>query len=164
MKVSVRGRALVTVAAAASLLAVPLAMPATAALPQPGKCTKLATKTVAGKITATLTSCTPVAATGGKGTGTFTSAPPGAPSGTLNITIKWAASKGTTKANIKFANQTTRGKCAAGATRIKITGKVTGGTGVAFKTIKKGQPVTGSVCSGPAPKGITLEPGTALKF
>src|SRR6478672_7991742 len=72
MKVSVRGRALVTVAAAASLLAVPLAMPATAALPQPGKCTKLATKTVAGKITATLTSCTPLAATGGKGTGTFT--------------------------------------------------------------------------------------------
>ena len=162
MKVSVRGRALVTVAAAASLLAVPLAMPATAALPQPGKCTKLATKTVAGKITATVSTCTPVAATGGKGTGTFTST--GAPSGTLNITIKWAASKGTTKANIKFANQATRGKCAAGATRIKITGKVTGGTGVAFKTIKKGQPVTGSVCSNPAPKGITLEPGTALKF
>jgi hypothetical protein len=162
MRVSVRTRALVTVAAAASLLAVPLATPATAALPQPGKCTKLATKTVAGKITATVSTCTPVAATGGKGTGTFTST--GAPSGTLNITIKWAASKGTTKANIKFANQATRGKCAVGATRIKITGKVTGGTGVAFKTIKKGQPVTGSVCSGPAPKGITLEPGTALKF
>ena len=33
-----------------------------------------------------------------------------------------------------------------------------------FKTFKVNQPITGSVCSGPAPKGITLEPGTALKF
>src|SRR5689334_9008009 len=155
MKVWIRARALVTVAATASLLAVPLAMPATAVVTQPGKCTKLATKTVGTKITATVSSCTPVPATGGKGTGTFTTT--GAPSGTLNITIKWAASKGTTKANIKFANTATKGKCAVGATRIKITGKVTGGTGAAFKTIKKGQPVTASVCSGPAPKGITLE-------
>ena len=161
MRVSVRTRALVAVAASASLLAVPLALPA-GAVTQPGKCTKLVTKTVNNKITATVSNCTPLAATGGKGTGTFTST--GAPSGTLNITIKWANSKGTTKANIKFANQTTRGKCAVGATRIKITGKVTGGTGAAVKVIKAPQPVTGSVCSGPAPKGITLEPGTALKF
>ena len=162
MKVSVRTRALVTVAAAASLLAVPLAAPATAVVTQPGKCTKIATKTVGSTTTATVSSCTPLAATGGTGTGKFTTT--GAPSGTINITLKWASSKGTTKANIKFANQATRGKCAVGATRIKITGKVTGGTGAAFKTIKTGQPVTASVCSGPAPKGISLEPGTALKF
>ncbi len=162
MKVSIRARALVTVAAAASLVMVPMALPGSAALPQPGKCTKLTTKTVGTTLTATLTGCTPLAATGGKGTGTFKSTT--GTSGSLNITIKWAASKGTTKGNIKFANQKTRGKCAVGATRIKITGSVTGGTGTAFKTIKKGQPITGSVCSGPAPKGITLEPGTALKF
>ena len=162
MRVSIRSRALVTVAAAASMVVVPMALPGSAALPQPGKCTKLTTKTVGTTLTANLSTCTPVAATGGKGSGTFKSS--SGTSGSLNITIKWAAGKGTTKASIHFANQTTRGKCAAGATRIKITGKVTGGTGVAFKTIKKGQPVTGSVCSGPAPKGITLEPGTALKF
>ena len=160
-KLSARAGALAVVAASASLFAVPLAAPASAAVPPPGKCTKLATKTVGTKINATLSSCTPVAATGGSGTGTFTST--GAPSGTPNITLKWAAAKGTTKANVKFATQATKGKCPAGTTsRIKINGKVTGGTGVAFKTIKTGQPVTGSVCSGP--KGFTLEPGTALTF
>jgi redox-regulated HSP33 family molecular chaperone len=160
MRVSIRSRALVTVAAAASMVVVPMALPGSAAVAQPGKCTKLTTKTVKTTLTATLTGCTPLAATGGKGSGTFKST--SGTSGTIAITIKWAASKGTTKGTIKFANQKTRGKCAAGATRIKITGSVTGGTGVAFKTIKKGQPITGSVCSGA--KGITLEPGTTLKF
>jgi hypothetical protein len=138
-----------------------LATPASAALPQPGKCTKLTTKTVGTKINATLSGCSPTAATGGSGTGTFTST--GAPAGTLNITIKWAAGKGTTKTNIKFANQASRGKCAAGATRVKVTGKVTGGTGAAVKTFKVNQPVTASVCNHPT-KGISLEPGTTLKF
>jgi hypothetical protein len=148
--------------AAATMLPIGmLATPASAAVPQPGKCTKLATKTVGTKTTATLSNCTPLAATGGKGTGTFTST--GAPSGTLNINIKWAAGKGTTKTNIKFANQANRGKCAVGATRVKVTGKVTGGTGAASKTFKVNQPVNGSVCNHPT-KGITLEPGSALKF
>jgi len=163
MRVSIRSRALVTVAAAASMVVVPMALPGSAALPQPGKCTKLTTKTVGTTLTANLSTCTPVAATGGKGSGTFKSS--SGTSGSLNITIKWAAGKGTTKGNIKFATQTTNGKCPPKSTktsRIKITGKVTGGTGVAFKTFKTGQPITGSVCSGP--KGITLEPGTALKF
>jgi hypothetical protein len=161
MKLSGRARALAVVAAGASLFAIPLAAPASAAVPPPGKCTTLATKTVATKINATLSKCTPLAATGGTGSGTFTST--GAPSGTLNITLKWASSKGTTKTNIKFATQTSKGKCPAGTTaRYKITGKVTGGTGVAFKTFKIGQPVTGSVCS--RPSGFTLEPGTALTF
>jgi hypothetical protein len=159
MKVSIRARALVTVAATASMLAVPLALPA-AAVTQPGKCTKLTTKTVNNKITATVSNCTPLAATGGKGSGTFTST--GATSGTLNITLKWVNSKGTTKGNIKFGPAAGLGKCPPGTTsRVKITGKVTGGTGTAFKTIKTGQPITGSVCLG---KTYTLEPGTALKF
>ena len=147
--------------AAASLLPIGvLAAPAGAAT-APGKCTKLVTKTSGAKINATLSKCTPAAVTGGTGTGTFTST--GAPSGTLNISIKWAAGKGTTKANLKFATQPSKGKCPAGTTaRYKITGQVTGGAGVAFKTIKKGQPVTGSVCVGA--KGYTLEPGSVLKF
>ena len=148
--------------AAATMLPIGmLASPASAAVTQPGQCGKLVTKTVGTKINATLSKCTPVAATGASGTGTFTSS--GAPSGTLNITIKWAAAKGTTKANLKFATQASKGKCPAGTTsRFKITGAVTGGTGVAFKTIKKGQPLAGSVCAGP--KGYTLEPGTVQKF
>ena len=147
--------------AAASLLPIGvLAAPAGAAT-APGQCKKLVTKTSGSKINATLSKCTPLSATGGTGAGTFTST--GAPSGTLNISIKWAAGKGTTKANLKFATQASKGKCPVGSTaRYKITGQVTGGTGVAFKTIKKGQPVTGSVCVGA--KGYTLEPGSALKF
>ena len=159
MNISRRARALAVLAASASLVAVPLAVPAGAA--QSAKCTKLATKTVGTTITATVSNCTPTAATGGKGTGTFKSS--GKPNGSLNITIKWAAGKGTTKTNIKFANQASPGKCAAGATRVKVTGKVTGGTGAALKTFKVNQPVTGSVCNHPT-KGITLEPGSALKF
>jgi hypothetical protein len=159
MNVSRRARALAVLAASASLVAIPLAVPAGAA--QSAKCTALKTKTVGTKITATVSKCTPTKATGGSGSGTFTST--GAPSGTLNITIKWAGGKGTTKANLKFANQATKGKCAAGATRVKITGKVTGGTGAAAKTIKKNEPLTGSVCNHPT-KGITLEPGTVMKF
>jgi hypothetical protein len=159
MNVSRRARALAVLAASASLVAVPLtAVPAGAA--QPGKCTKLKT-TGTTTIKATLTNCTPTKATGGKGTGTFKSS--GKPNGSLNITITWANKKGTTKGNILFKTQATKRKCAAGSTRITITGKVTGGTGVAFKTFKKGQPITGSVCSHPT-KGITLEPGTVLKF
>jgi hypothetical protein len=138
-----------------------LATPASAALPQPGKCTKLTTKTVGAKINATLSGCTPTTATGGSGTGTFTST--GAPSGTLNITVKWAGGKGTTKVNLKFANQASKGKCAAGSTRVKVTGKVTGGSGTALKTFKANQPLTGSVCNHPT-KGFSIEPGTALKF
>src|SRR5438128_1906089 len=156
MKVSIRARSLITVAATAAMLAVPLALPAEA-VTQPGKCTKLTTKTVQSKVTAYLSGCTPLAATGGKGSGTFTTT--GAKSGTLNITIKWASSKGTTKGNVKFGPATGLGKCPVGTTsRVKITGKVTGGSGTAFKTIKTGQPITASVCV--AKSGDTLEPGT----
>jgi hypothetical protein len=161
MRFSVR-TGLVVLAASASLLALPLAMPASAAVAPPGKCTKLVTKTVGKKLTATLSGCTPVAATGGKGGGSFASTP-GAKSGTLNITITWATKHGTTKGTVKFATAKTKGKCAKTASaRVTLTGKVTGGTGTAFKTIKKGQAITGAVCLGKTSE--TLEPGTALKF
>jgi hypothetical protein len=150
---------LVIAAASVSLIAVPLAVPASAAA-SPGACKKLVTKTVKAKLTATLSSCTPTAATGGTGSGTFASS--GAATGTINITITWATTHGTTKGNIKFGPATGNGKCPAGATRDTITGKVTGGTGTAFKTIKTGQAIAGSVCLGKTTD--TLEPGTALTF
>ena len=160
MKMSFRTRSLVILAASASLLAVPLSMPASAAAAG-GKCTKLSTKTVGKNLTATLSNCTPTAATGGSGGGTFKSNP--AKSGTLIITITWKKT-GTTKATVKFATQTSLGKCATGKgnARIKLTGTISGGTGAAVNTIKKGQAITGSVCT--ATKGDTLEPGTALTF
>lgn len=162
MKISVRARALVIAAASASLIAVPLAMPASAAVAPPGKCTKLATKTVGKKLTATLSNCTPVAATGGKGGGTFASTP-GAKSGTLNITITWATKHGTTKGTVHFGPAKGLGKCPkTSSSRVALTGKVTGGTGTALKTIKKGQLISGSVCVGKTSE--TLEPRTALKF
>jgi hypothetical protein len=159
MRFSVGSRALVIAAASLSLLAVPLAIPASAATA--GQCTKLGTKTVSSNLVATLSGCTPAAATGGSGGGTFKSA--AGTSGTLNITITWAAKHGTTKANIKFVTVKGFGKCPKGTTAlVTITGKVTGGSGTAFKTIKTSQAVTGSVCLGP--KSDTLAPGTALKF
>jgi hypothetical protein len=154
---------LVIGAASVSLLVVPLAVPASAAT-QPGACKKLVTKTVAGQITANVSSCTPLAATGGSGTGTFKAAPKGATAGSLAIAITWTKNHGTTKGTIHFAKQATLGKCpkVKGEARDKITGTVTGGTGTAFKTIKKGQAITGSVCIGLT--SDTLEPGTSLKF
>jgi hypothetical protein len=162
MNISVRTRALVIAAASVSLLAVPLAMPASAAT-QPGACKKLVTKTVGTNLTASVSSCTPVAATSGAGSGTFKAAPKGAKKGSLAITITWAKNHGTTKGTIAFATVATLGKCpkVKGESRDSIKGTVTGGTGTAFKTIKKGQAITGSVCIG---KSDTLEPGTSLKF
>ena len=153
-----RGIALALLAVAATASAIGPA----GAVTQPGKCTKLTTKSgSAGNIVATVSGCTPLAATGGKGSGTFKA---GQTSGTLNATLKWANNKGTTSAKVKLAPQATPGKCPPGTSRIKVTGSVTGGTGAAGRTFKKGQPVTGSVCANAKTGGASLEPGTALKF
>ena len=117
------------------------------------------TSKVSGKNTViTVSKCTPATATGGSGGGTFVSSTSKA--GTLNVTVTWAAKHGTTKGNIKFATATSLGKCGKGTkTRFTISGSVTGGTGTAVKTIKAGQKITASVCSGTS---LTLEPGTFL--
>ena len=136
--------------------------PAGAAAPKShGACRSITTKTVGSSIVATLKNCTPVAATGGSGSGTFKA---GQTSGKLSASLKWSKGKGTTKGTVTLAPQATGGKCPVGSTRIKITGKVTGGTGVAGKTFKKGEPVTGSVCTNAATGKTSLAPGTSLKF
>ncbi len=162
MKLSIRARAAVVVAASASLLTLPLAMPASA-VSQPGACKKLTEKTVAGKITATVSQCTPAAATGGSGRGPV-STKPGQTAGTVNIKFTWATHHGTTSATAHFSPNPTPGHCPAGTTRIKITGKITGGTGTVAKTIKSGQPVTGSVCVNAKSGAVQIEPGTTIKF
>jgi hypothetical protein len=144
------------VAGSAAVLALVLPAPARAAGNQPGRCTKLAAKPSGTTIQGTLTGCAPIPATGGKGAVTIKSN-----GATGTVTIKWAAGTGTTRAKVTFANQSSPGKC-GGATRVKITGKVTGGAGIALKAFKKGQPVTASACVGPT--AVKLEPGTVVRF
>jgi hypothetical protein len=163
MRVSVRARAFVVMAASASLLAVPLAMPSSAATAA-ASCKKLSDTTKGSAITFHVASCTPLAATGGSGSGPVSGTKPGQTSGTLNVTVTWATHHGTTKAAVKFAPAAGPGKCPAGTTRLKITGKVTGGSGTAFKTIKTGQPVSASVCTNAKTGATSLEPGTTAKF
>ena len=159
MRFSVRVCTLVTAVAAGTMIAAPLAVPASAATAAPS-CATLATKTANGKITATVSKCTPAAALG-TGSGTFVAAT-GAKSGSFNITLTWAAKHGTTKGNVKFVTATGLGKCKGATSRLTITGTVTGGTGTAFKTVKTGQKITASVCVGKT--SDTLEPGTTLKI
>ena len=143
--------------AAALVLSVGLiAAPAGAAAgPQ---CGALTSKPSGKSTVITVSKCTPAAATGGSGGGTFVSSTSKA--GTLNVTVTWATKHGTTKGNIKFTTAKTLGKCGSGTTsRFTITGAVTGGTGTALKTIKVGQKISASVCSG---KSLTLEPKTVL--
>jgi hypothetical protein len=145
--------------AAAMVLSVGLiAVPAGAvAGPQ---CAALTTKTVGTKLTASLSKCTPTAATGGAGGGTFAAAAKGAKSGTLAITITWTAGHGTSKGNVTFKTATGLGKCKGATSRLTIGGTVIGGTGTAFKTIKTGQKISASVCVGA--KSDTLEPSSVL--
>ncbi|MGO9874771.1 MAG: hypothetical protein ACLPVY_13340 [Acidimicrobiia bacterium] len=125
------------------------------------QCAALTTKTVGTKLTASLSKCTPTAATGGSGGGTFAAAAKGSTSGTLAITITWATGHGTSKGNVTFGTLKGIGKCAKGTTSLlTIGGKVIGGTGTAFKTIKVGQKISAAVCVGA--KSDTLEPGTVL--
>ena len=166
MKITLRSRALAVAAASASLVAVPLALPASA-VTQPASCKAVVAKTVGSKVQITVSKCLPTAATGGSGTGT-TSAGTGALKGKTVNTIKWASGKGTTKTTVNFApNPAGKGKCLTGGTRLKITGKVVSSTGLALKVIKAGQPVTASVCvyaSGPNKGKTLIEPGTVFKM
>ena len=126
MRLSVLARGLAVVAASASLIAVPMALPSAAAT---GATCKKASQTTKGSaITFSVSQCTPLAATGGSGKGPVTGTKPGQTKGTLNVKITWAQKKGTTSAKIKFApNAAGLGKCPIGTTsRLKITGSLNG--------------------------------------
>jgi hypothetical protein len=116
-------------------------------------------------VKSTLSQCTPAALAGGA---TSTSAVvKGQPTGTVTNTLVWKNGKGNTVTVVKFAYQKTSGKCAnATDYRIKITGTVKNSSGAAAKIVKKGEPVSASIClvsKGAKTGQLTNEPGTKFK-
>jgi hypothetical protein len=87
--------------------------------------------------------------------------------GKVVATITWNGGKGTTKSSYIVANAS-KGKCPAGTSRIKVTGKVLSATGVAKSITKLNEPIMASICavtkSGPNLGKSTLEPGTKFKL
>ncbi len=153
------------------LLAVALAATSMTAIPMAGSgsaatkvaCTKEvsgAPVTKAGKttVTATLSGCAPLSATGGSGKSVSTIA-----AKTTSKTT-WAGGKGTTIQSVKYAVAKTQGKCAAGTAHYLITATTTGGSGAALKAIPKGSIGKSSVCVNKKTSKGTLEPGTKATF
>ena len=164
MKNLVRAGALVFAMTMGATLAVPLAMPAGAALKASGACASETSPPLsAGTAKSTFSGCTPVAMKLG-GTGvSLKTPPPGTPKGAIALKITWKGGKGTTTVALKFAVAKTPGKCATGTVRITAAGTVGAETGAVAKIYKKGEPVTASTCV--VEKGATagkssLEPGT----
>jgi hypothetical protein len=170
VKTSFRASALVLAVAAGVGLAVPLALPASAALASSVTCTKVNSTPLKGTTASSVFSgCTPAALKlGGKG-GTTKSPPPGSQSGTVGFKVTWNGGKGTTTAAIKFAVQKTLGKCPAtgGYKRLAVVGTVKVATGAAKAITKLNEPVTASQCvivSGANAGQSMLEPGTKFKL
>jgi len=165
MKASVRLRGVALAAAAGLVLTLPLATPATAALKPSVTCSKLSSPPLKnGKSTGTISKCTP-AALGAGATSAFTPPPAGAKKGSLTGTYTWKNGKGKTIVLVNFDLNVPHGKCPTGTTRVKATGKVTGGSGAAAKIIKKGEPFASWVCAytSGAKSGATVnEPGTKI--
>lgn len=165
MKCSVRARGIALAATAALTVSVALASPASALTPST-TCATLAVPKQGSKTPSTISNCTPTALKAGA-TSKFKAPPKGSKSGTLAGTFTWKNGKGTTVTLVSFKLLTTKGKCAAGTTRVSLTGKVTGGTGAAAKIIKKGEPVSASICAytaGPNTGKSSLEPTTKYKM
>lgn len=173
MKRSFRNGAVAVAVAAASALAMPLALPASAAaLKQTVACAKLSSSTTlnlvkgTGTVSSSFLACTPKGlAAGGSGKVTV---PVSKIAGTLTTKITWKGGKGTTTVTEKFTTQKTIGKCPAGTKYwTLITGTTKGSTGAAAKLIKKGEPISGSVCT-KAPSATkyvsTLLKGTKFKI
>lgn len=170
MKSSIRVAALAFALATGTTLVVPLALPAGAAVKPSVVCTSVSSgkpKIVKTSITltSTLSKCTPAAlAAGGTETIKTTISKVG---GTIAGSLLWKGGKGKTAITIKFSPVKTAGKCAKGTSREKITGKTGATTGTAATTVKKGEPVSASICaftSGPKLGQSSLEPGTTFKL
>lgn len=168
MKTSIRAGALVIAVAAGAALAVPLALPASAALKPSVACGSVTSPPLkAGAASSTFSKCTPVAfKLGGKGS-TTKSPPPGSKEGQVGFKVTWNGARGTTTAAITFAVQTKPGKCKTGTSRVTAVGTVKAVTGAAAKIIKTGEPVSTSTCvitKGAKAGQPSLEPGTTFKF
>jgi hypothetical protein len=169
MKRSIRHRSLAAAAAAGTLVAVSLTLPAGAALTPHVACAKESSPPIAqsgGKLKSSLSSCTPAALNAGGAS--LTAVKPGQTKGTLTDTITWRNGKGKTVAIVKYG-PTSQGKCKAPYdSRIKITGSVKSSSGPAAKIVKNGEPVSAFVCAiskvGPKQGQTALEPGTKFKL
>ena len=163
-------RLLTLAVATASLAAVPLAAPASAALTASVACAKETSPPIAksgGKLQSTLASCAPAALAAG-GT-SLTAVKAGQTKGTLTDTITWKGGKGTTVAIVKYGTATGKGKCVAPYdSRVAITGSVKSATGAAAKITKAGEPLSASICAvskaGATQGQTTIEPGTKFKL
>jgi hypothetical protein len=143
-------RLLTLAVATASLAAVPLAAPASAALKPSVVCSKLvSTTTVAsgnGTTASSFLTCTPTALSAG-GSSKVT-VPASQLAGSLTSTITWNGGKGTTVATEKYTPQKTTGKCPTGTKYLTlVTGTTKASTGAAAKVVKSGEPISGSICT-----------------
>jgi hypothetical protein len=162
MKRSLRARGIALAATSALTVSVALVAPASAALTPHLSCATLSVPKSGSKTPSTISNCTPTALKAGA-TSQFKTPPKGSKAGTLSGVFTWKGGKGTTVSLVSFKLLTAKGKCAAGQTRVSLTGKVTGGTGAAAAIIKTGEPVSASICaftSGPNTGQSSLEPGT----
>ena len=168
MKVRIPARILLLGAAAGSMLAAPLATPASALTPSV-VCSKLtSTTTISGSngtTASTLSVCTPTALKAG-GTSKVT-VPVSKLTGNVTSKMTWKNGQGTTTVTEHYATTKSKGKCPAGTLyHAVVTGKTGASTGAAVNVIKKGEPITASVCA----KSVngkyvsTLEPGTKFKL
>ena len=168
MKFSIRTGALAVAVAAGAGLIVPLATSAGAVTPSV-LCSKLASTTTIsgsnGTTSSTWSACTPTALSAGASS--KVTVPVSKLAGTLTEKITWKNGKGTTTVTLTYTPQKTKGNCPAGTQyRTAITGKTGASTGTAAKTVKKGEPISGMVCT----KSVNgkfvsaLYPGTKFKF
>ena len=169
MKGSISTRVLLMGVAAGSMLAVPLATPAWPALAPSVVCSKLTSTTTIsgpnGTTASTLSTCAPAALSAG-GTSKVT-VPVSKLTGNVTSKMIWNGGKGTTSVTEHYATTKSKGKCPAGTLyHAVVTGTTGASTGAAAKTIKKGEPISASVCA----KSVggkyvsTLEPGTKFKL
>lgn len=104
-----------------------------------------------------LSGCNDTANTGGKGTtkGSATS---------TTATITWNGTGTTTEDNVTTTIITSGATCASGDIEEETTGDVTGGTGAAAKSIKKGWTEQSFVCYNPNTSQLSLAPGTTFEI
>jgi hypothetical protein len=171
MKLSFRAGVLAVAITGAALVA-PLAAPSGAALKSSVACSKLGSTTSldltakTGTVSSNFLNCAPAGlAAGGSGKVTV---PIAKITGQLTTKITWKGGKGTTTVTEKFTAQKTIGKCPKGTKYLTlVTGTTGASTGAAAKIIKKGEAITGSICTkvaSPTKYVSTLLTGTKFKM
>lgn len=109
-----------------------------------------------GVVKGKLSGCTDPANTGGKGTFKSTE-------GSSTGSVKWNGT-GTTTADNITDTPVTPNTCPSSETELEVTGDITGGTGAAPKSIKKGWTFQAFVCADLTTGAISLAPGTSWEM